>query len=311
MRIPVLIFCLILLGAAAANAQTARPTPQSTPNQREEALRQIRERDAANRSFERLRGIGSELGARRTAPSGQFQNVQELYRKPTKKELQALAPSGEDARKYGEFLKTPNTGLTKLAADKGCAENSLVLVATADCLALTMPGAGSSYSFRTKNYRIPRLADITFTENSFQATGVRLHGIFVNIGDVQLEQVTLQTRGNAFLTDFEPESDFQKARDIDRRFSEGIKYDGLIYRRALGALDNTTYVLRSVAYRGSYHRAISGFTYNEFDFDKRSDVIIAFRIVRRHDDGAVTILWKQLAKKESPKTKRNEKAEKF
>lgn len=303
MKIPVLIFCLILFGAASIKAQTTRPTPQSTPNQREEALRQARERDATNRAFERLRAINSEFGARRTAAPAQFQNVQELYRKPTKKELQALAPSAEDVQKYSEFLKTPNTGLTKLAADKGCAENSLVLVATAECLALTMPGAGSSYSFRTRNYRIPRLADITFTENSFQATGVRLHGIFVNVGDVALEQVTLQTKGIAFLTEFKPETDFQKAKAIDKQFSEGIRDNQFLYRRALNAFGKTTYVLRSIAYRGSYYRAISNYTYNEFDFDKRSDVVIAFRIVRRHADGAITILWKQLAKQDSPKTK--------
>jgi len=311
MKIPVLIFFLVFIGCASVKAQTPPPTPQPTPNQREEALRQIRERELANQAFNRLRAINSQLDGRAILPPAQFQNIKELYRKPTKKELEMLAPSEEDARKYAGFLQTPNTGLTKLAADKGCAENTKVVVATADCLAFTMPGAGSSYSFRTRNYRIPRLADVTFTENSFQASGVRLHGIFVNVGDVPLEQVNTETKGLDFLTDFKPEADFQKAKEIDKQFTEGIEKNGFVYRRGLRALDQTTYVLRSVAYRGEYLRAISGFTYNEFDFDKRGDVIVAFRIVRRDKDGAVTILWKQLAKQAAPKTKRTEKTEKF
>lgn len=302
----VLIFCLIIIGCVSVKAQQSTPTPQSTPNQREETLRQIRQQQIVNQSFNRLRAMNSEISGRRNFPPATFQNIKELYRKPTKKELEILAPSEEDARKYAGFLRMPNTGLTKLAADKGCAKSTTVIVATADCLAYTMPGAGSSYSFRARNYRIPRLADVTFTENSFQATGIRLHGIFVNIGDVPLEQINLQTNGMDFLTSFEPEADFQKAKDIDKRFSEGIEKNGFAYRRALSAFDDMTYVLRSVAYRGKYFRAISGLTYNELDFDKRSDVIVAFRIVRRHQDGAVTILWKQLAKQVSPKTKRGE-----
>ncbi len=303
-----LMFCLILIGGVSVKAQTPPPRPQPTPNQREEMLRQIRAQEAATRAFDRLRALeSSRYGAERTLPSADSQNLRALYRKPTKEESALLAPAAEDLEKYAAFLRIPNTGLTKLAADKGCAENTKILVATADCLAFTMPGAGSSYSFRTENYRIARLADVTFTENSFQATGVRLHGIFVNIGDVPLEQVNLQTKGMKFLTDFQPEADFQKAKELDKQLSEGIKADGFIYRRALRSVDDTTFVLRSVAYRGKYLRAVSGFTYNELDFDKRSDVIVAFRIVRRHEDGAVTILWKQLAKQASPKTKWEEK----
>lgn len=310
-----LIFCLVLTPGIAVKTQTppAPPVPRVTPNQseqREQMRQEIRRRENVNRQFERLRNLGSDdYGMTRTVSPGLIQSINELYRKPTKKEMALLAPADEDKRKYADFLLTPNTGLIKLAADKGCAENAKIVVATADCLALSMPGAGNSYSFRRRSYGIARLADVTFTENSFQATGKRLHGIFVNIGDVPLQQVGPQTRGVGFLTDFKPEAEFERAKAIDRQLSHGIKKDEFVYRRALRALDDTTYVLRSIAYRGTYMRAVSGLTYNELDLDKRFDVTVAFRIVRRHDDGAVTILWKQMAKQNSPKTKR-EKNEK-
>lgn len=232
--------------------------------------------------------------------------VAPLYRKPSKSELKVVAPSPELLNKYAEFLRQPNTGLTKLIDDQGCSENTKVVVASDNCLKYTMPGAGSSFSFRTETYRIPRLADLTFTENSFQATGNILHGIFVKIGDVALEDVTLQSKGLKYLIEFEPEIDYDKAKQIDIQLKEGIQQDEFLYRRGLYAVENMTYVLRSIAYGGKYFRAVGGVTYNEFDFDRRKDVIVAFRIVEKDSEGNVTILWKLLDEKDSPDVKRND-----
>ena len=231
-------------------------------------------------------------------------NIEPLYRKPTAKELKAIEPSRELFTKYAEFLRQPNTGLTKLIDDKGCADNTKVVVATDNCLKYTMPGAGSSFSFRTDTYRIPRLADLTFTDKSFQAEGVLLHGIFVNLGDVPLEQVSLETKGMKYLVNFEPEPDYEKGREIDLKLAQGIKEDGFLYRRGLYTVENTTFALRSVAYGGKYFRAVKDFTYNEFDYDKRKDVIVVFRIVEKDTEGNVTILWKQLQQKDSPEIKK-------
>jgi len=231
-------------------------------------------------------------------------NVEPLYRKPTKKELKAIEPRRELFDKYAVFLRQPKTGLTKLIDDKGCAENTKVVVATDNCLQYTMPGAGSSFSFRTENYRIPRLADLTFTDKSFQAGGVLLHGIFVNIGNVLLEEVNLQTRGLKYLADFQPEPAYEKGKELDLQLMQGIKNDGFLYRRGLFVVENTTFALRSIAYSGKYFRAVKNLTYNEFDFDKRKDVIVVFRIVEKDEAGNVTILWKELQEKDSPEVKR-------
>ncbi len=235
------------------------------------------------------------------------QNIELLYRNPSKKELKAVAPKPELFEKYAGFLRGRNTGLTKLISDSGCADNTKIIVATEECLKYTMPGAGSSYSFRADNYRIPRLSDILFTDNSFQASGVLLHGIFVNIGDVVLNEVSLRTDGLDFLVNFQPEVDYEKAKKLDLILSEGIRNGKFLYRRGLYAVENTTFVLRSIAYAGRYYRAVRGVTYNEFAFDKRRDIIVAFRIVDKDDAGNVTILWKMLANKKSPRVKRSEK----
>lgn len=230
--------------------------------------------------------------------------LQQLYRKPTSDELKLIAPNPGDLQKYAAFLKQSNTGLIKLINDAGCSENSKIIVATAECLKFKFPGAGSSYSFRTESYRLPRLADLTFTDNSFQATGIHLHGIFVNIGDIPLEQVSLNTPSVKNLLKFEPSTEFRNAAKIDKVLSSGVVIDGFIYRRALYAKENTTFVLRSIAYRGKSYRAVKGITYNELNFDKRRDVIVIFRIIRTHRDRSISILWKKLSDEKAAKLKR-------
>lgn len=227
--------------------------------------------------------------------------VKPLYRKPSREELETVEPSADLFNKYAGILRRENTGLTKLIKDSGCAENTKIIVASEECLKYTMPGAGNSFSFRTKSYRISRLADLTYTDNSFQASGVFLHGIFVNIGDVPLESVTLQTAGLKYITDFQPETDYEKSKKIDLQLMKGVESDGFLYRRGLYIVENTTFVLRSIAYDGKYLRAVKGVTYNELDFDKRKDIIVAFRIVEKDSGGNVTILWKELQEKDSPR----------
>lgn len=230
------------------------------------------------------------------------QQVRNLYRKPSKKEAELLAPRIEDQQKYAEFLQKPDTGLIKLMPDLGCGENPKVLVATDVCQEYTMPGGGSAYSFRKENYRIWRLADILHKDGIIHAIGARSQGILVTLGDVPLEGISLDTEGLKFLTDFEPKTEFEEAKEQNRKLLEGITYDGFYYRKALRAVENTTYVLRSVAYRGKFYRAIQDVVYNELDYDKRRDIIVAFRIVRQDKtDGSITLLWRTLANEKSPK----------
>ena len=228
------------------------------------------------------------------------QYVKPLYREPSKEEMSLLAPSSEDTENFADFLRQKNTGLIKLIADKGCDKNTVV-AASAHCSTYTMPGAGSAFSFRTNNYRMEHLADLNFTGKSFQALGSLIHGIMVNLGDVPLEKVDLQTEGISYLTNIRPASDIGKAQELADQLTKGIDNNGFVYRSILPVKENATYVLRSVAYDGVLPRTIRDISYNEFEFDKRRDVIIAFRVVRLDANESVTILWKELANKKASK----------
>ena len=298
MKKVILFLGIFLLGFVVAGAQTPSATPAPTP------FRETRVATPIDRG-----------GLNRAVPVNPFEmrqmilqaSVQPLYRKPTKKELQAVAPDAGLLKKYDDFLRRDDTGLFKFVADYGCAENTKIVTATENCLKFSMPGAGNSYSFRTNNYRLRRLADLTYNGKYFYVAGVLTHGILVSVGDVPLENITLQTAGTKFLNEFQPAADFEKAAEIDQQLIKGVQKDGFFYSRALSVLENTTYVLRSIAYNGKSFRAVRGVTYNEFDFDKRKDVTIAFRVVRLDSDGSVTILWKELLRKDAPKIMRKSK----
>lgn len=232
--------------------------------------------------------------------------VDELYRKPTKKELLTVAVDQDLVSKYADFLNQDNTGIIRLLNDAGCAKNSTVISASDDCLKRTMPGSGSSFSFREETYRIPRLADLSLSDNNFFVSGEWLHGLMVSIGDIALEKVDTKTVGLQYLNEFQPASEYESAKKIDYRIADGIKQGNFLYARSAVVRENETYLLRSVAYRGRIRKTAEGFIYNELDYDKRKDIIVAFRVARRHSDGSVTILWKEISSKQSPKILRRD-----
>jgi hypothetical protein len=280
----------------SGDAQTSRVETQA-----ETAKRMARERQEATDDASALQGKIRDASAQKKIDPMVFEkSVKPLYRKPTREELKAIAPSVEDSEKYAEFLRHSNTGLIKLAVDTGCAENTDIIVAKPECLKYTMPGAGTAYSFRTESYRLQRLADIVYTNNNLQSAGVLQQGILVSIGDVPLEKVDLQTAGLSFAVNFQSESDPDKVNEIEEKLNHGIVRDNFQYRLALPAKENATYVLRSMAYDGVSPQTAQGVPYNELDFDKRQDILVAFRIVRRDSD-SITILWKELWRKNPPK----------
>ena len=291
---------------ASAPAPTPQPlaTPLGSPRQAQRAVaastQNIREFETLGKLEEELE-LAEEARKRQDKVKLARRMIDELYRKPTKKEMLTVAVDNDLREKFTDFLRLKNTGLIRLLNDTGCAENTNVVVASDNCLKNTMPGAGASFSFRINNYRIPRLADLGLTQNAFVTTGDWLHGILVNIGDVSLESVNFQTSGVGFINDFQPIVDVGNAREFDSKLSEGIKNDGFTYCRKTPARENQSYILRSIAYRGNILKSANGVRYNELDYDKRKDVLIAFRVVRKHQDGSLTLLWKRLAIKNSPK----------
>lgn len=288
---------LILTGCYAAT--TAQATSQ-TDKEREERAKKDADFD---RRIDNLRNVGKVKIVGNTDEEVRIyqSKIKPLYRKPNQEEFKLLAPDQKDLQMFSEFLSDKNTGIAKLIIDKGCDSGAEIVVSTPHCLKYTMPGAGASYSFRTENYQNKSLGDLNFTGDRFETPGVIKQGILVSIGDIPLDKIDLKTKELSVLAGFTPTDDFTKASAFSAMLEKGIDGGNLVYKSNAPVMENTTYALRSIAYRGEFMKSIDGMVYDEFGFDDRKDIIVVFRVVRLVPDESVTIIWKELSRKKSPK----------
>lgn len=306
----VFLCAILLIGVGSGIAQSTsatpppKPPPTSTPRPTSTPVGDTRASRALPRfgsSFPLNPLSESDRLSRRVTTLTQY--VAPLYRKATSKELEAIAPSPAIRQQYAALLSLPNSGIFRLVNDTGCATNYKVVSAKEECLKYSMPGSGSSYSFRTDGYRVRQLADITFRENSFYITGLFMHGFIAKVENTAFESVSLTTPGLGFVSEFKPSINADDVLEVDANLSKGVERGGSLFSKNIRAEKDGVYVLRAVAYRGKVVRSAVGIRYNELDYDKREDLVVAFKVVDLGDDGSVTIIWKTLAEKEVPRIK--------
>lgn len=309
----VLSFALGLISAFGISAQTPgaspppQPPPSSTPSvqpvqtqQRTTGVRFPYDR-AANplNNSDRLSGRVTRLPW----------VIGPLYKKPGSKETAALAPSREISGKYAAFLRSEDTGIIRLAPDRGCVFNDRVVNVKEECLKYPFPGAGNSYSFRSDSYRLRHLADLTYSKDKLQMTGIFMHGMAVDLGDVPIETASLTTPGMKFLIEFKPSTSSDDVEIVDNALIRGVKNANFVYSKEVDPMLDRTYAIRAVAYRGKVVRAAVGVRYNELDYDRRRDVIVVFRVVQIDNDG-ITLVWRKLSDIEPPRIKMPKQDEK-
>jgi hypothetical protein len=227
--------------------------------------------------------------------------ISALIKQLREKEKLILDTSEEDRAPFAEFLKQPKTGLIRLYPR--AQHNRL----------LTISGSGAYYSFARLTHEYGYGSDIELllvprrNEDSwYQASQRRLdfehqvsssteilepafmtgfagadYGFLVHLGKVQLDKVTLEHEGVKFLASYVPPSAEPEARAEFQRARSGINKAGFGYKSTLPVLANNTYVLRSINYR-------------------RSDVLVALRVVRMEGDASVLLLWKLLKRFSTP-----------
>ncbi len=282
----------LIIGAFCSSALGQSSSGQTTPSS-------VR---ADNQRFDRLASLEMAHPATEAAKRHPLLDPKKgIYRRPGKKETGILEVSKSALVGYADFLKQDNTGIVKLNADSTCVSNTDIVVASDECVPYSMPGAGTAFSFRTESYRMPRLADIMLSGNIFKTGGVFQQVVMVELGDVPIEAVAMNTKGMKFLADIKPVGESNEFLAYDKEVQKGIEHDGFLYRRGYAWKVNSTFALRSIAYRGKYMRSIDGVTYDELDFDRRRDVIVAFRVIDQDEKGNLTIVWKTLKDFEAPK----------
>jgi len=289
---------LLFFGTALSQLPGPSPTPTPRPGSRAaNAPAVVRD----NGSYERLSAIESMTDKTYIPRHPMLDRKTGIYRKPSAEESIVLAVSETLLKEFATFLKSPDTGIVKLNGDSSCFSSVEVVNVNEKCAPFKMPGAGTAFSFRIDGYRLPRLADLILFNGTFRADAVLQHVAMVELGNIPIGDATLDSVGMKYLVELQPTRDGDKFLKYDGELTRGISANGYFYRKGQPVKLDTTYALRSIAYRGSYLRAVDKITYDELDFDRRRDVIVAFRVVETEGSGNVTILWKRLKDVEAPK----------
>jgi len=192
------------------------------------------------------------------------------------KESALLSPSKEDRRAHADFLLQPGTGLVRLLPREKWDGK------------LSTRGGGAYYSFTRRTHEYGHGSDISLEQNALSVgfAGANF-GFMADIGDVPIELVSGETEGVRYMASFQTPSPEPDARKAQRQFGGGGLQTGQwTYKDRMPVNVGSTYVLRSVNYESS-------------------DVLVAFRVVRKDSDGSVVLLWKMLQEFPKPTLARN------
>jgi hypothetical protein len=227
--------------------------------------------------------------------------INNMWTPPSKNDYEAIALNSEDINKYAAYLGTNNSGLIRLHDASKCVSGKNIVNLEEPCPSNFIFGKGTSYSFRTQKYRGLNFSDLQLFNQNLYTVGLNTQGILTKIGDIALDKVSIETNGVKQLHGFVPSSDYTKANGEIKAFFNGVRAGSYIYKKESPVKENETYILRSIAYKGKVIERRGPFKINILDNDKRDDVIVAFRVVRKHEDGSVTLLWKEINRQPAPK----------
>ncbi len=260
---------------------------------REESQKKIREEEQKGTI-----DVKQKLEAATTKPRASDKDRAVLYN--SENELPAnekllLAVEDEVRHKYASFLSQPETGLIKLLAYK---ENKLeVNDVRAQTAFPNIPGSGTYYSFAKRNHIANEWSQIRLFENvflaayaemkrtttatsggmtqSFAYTSGHALALFSELGNISLENVTLQLPALKYLLEFQPPIESGELANQRKILSAGITKDGFRVQSGVASKSDTTYAVRTINY-------------------KKSDAIYIFRVINKSSDGSVFLLWQQL-----------------
>ena len=240
---------------------------------------------------EKMEASSNEVRTRHKERAILYHNENELP--PQEKML--LTVADEWREKYAAFLNRPETGLIKLLAYK---ENKLAVndVRTQSAFP-NIPGSGTYYSFTKRHHIADEWSQLRLYENTFLAaysemkrTTVAASGgmsqsfaytsgyafaLFTELGNIPLENVTLQLPALKYLLEYQPPKESGELTNQRKIVRTGVVKDNFKIQSGVPSKPETTYAMRAINY-------------------KKSDAIYIFRVIEKATDGSVLLLWQQL-----------------
>ena len=198
-------------------------------------------------------------------------------------EKQFLAPSAEDREAYSELLNKTDRGLIRLLPREVYDSETY----KQNKKTLTIRGAGAYYSFTRLSHEYEVGSDLALESNYLSVGFAGTHyGMLLKLGDVPLEQIDPEYPAAHFLINYTPPSSVSDIRVEQGRFIRGAVIDDVSYQGRIPVEVNNSFLLRSI-------------------WPDSTDILIAFRVVRKDTDGSTIIAWKLLKKYPKPEIARN------
>ncbi|HSK73038.1 MAG TPA: hypothetical protein VK892_15165 [Pyrinomonadaceae bacterium] len=301
LRQTTLIFLSLILFSNIGSAQNKNtPPPGLSPDEaqrinQDQQKRAIEKRDqildrakASERDVGVFRKPEVETSPERKAErQAQRREVFENWRKWN----QMLLPPAAYYAEYAELLKDKKMNLARIFVDRKCDEGKTVTIQEIERCADVIPvkGGGSFYSFRLKTHRYLGYDwwDIHFLGDRFVVGNNTVQSIISEIGEVDLEEIKLSSKPLKFLNDYKPKRSLAEIKEQNKLLEKGFNSNGFTYSLSAPLKLNSTYVLRSVAYRVNDKSL-------RIARESRTNVTLAFKVIGREKDGSVIILWKEL-----------------
>ena len=195
-----------------------------------------------------------------------------------------------------------------LIPDFGCNNRSFVY-AESDC-ANAVTNAWH-YSFRSNDCIDTQFfSDLRLDKENVVSDGFFWHGILVYLGNVDLENLTTESDGIKYLSQFVPAARHSDAMKQLEEIVTGIDSSGYNYSNKARFELNSTHALRSIAYNSNRKPKVKRKDDKMFSFDdkrfaslkadKTIDIIIVFQVIRVEENGGITIVWKEISRQKAP-----------
>ena len=191
-----------------------------------------------------------------------------------------LAPSEQDRADHESFLSHRGTGLIRLMPREIYDWETYKTPQK-----IKLRGGGSYYSFYYLSHEYGWGSDLSL-EKDYLSVGFAGadYGMLTNLGNVSLEDII--SDDSSFISNYKPAYREKDARKEYRKFQLGETIDGALYRSRLPCEVGSTYLVRSIYY-------------------DTSDILVAFRVVRKDVDDSIIIAWKLLRNFGKPALARN------
>lgn len=230
-----------------------------------------------------------------------YQRTQYFAPLPSKRDRELMRPLEQDIQSFESFWRGTGSGLIRIFDISKCKSDRRVVDVSEPCPSTLIPGRAALFSFRTGSYETANIADVILNRGTLSFMGRNVLGVFTAISAQNLELASTSSPGVDLLAGLTPPVKYEELKQAYANLQQGVKYKEFIFASYLKVKEDTVFAVRSIAYDNDVYIYSRGFKFSLTDGDKRDDVIAVFKVVKMHEDGSITMIWRELQRKKAIK----------